>query len=58
VTWLTTTLHVKAWQVAFALRAQATSQAFTFSVIMNQITPLTIFGYSRYHQHRLTFEIA
>ena len=42
----TITLHVKAWQVAFVLRTQATCQAFTFSVIVNQITLLTIFGYS------------
>ena len=45
----TITLHVKAWQVAFVLRTQATCQAFTFSVIVNQITPLTIFGYNILH---------
>ena len=41
----TITLNVKAWPVAFVLRAQVTCQAFTFIVIVNQITTLTIFGY-------------
>ena len=54
MTWFTITLHVKAWPVAFALRAQATTQAFTFSIIVNQITPLTIFGYKICQNNDLT----
>ena len=54
--WFTITLNVKAWPVAFALRAQATCQAFTLSVIVNQITPLTIFGYTIHNVHWWAFQ--